>query len=166
MKRVICCICTATLCFSVLIGCSNEQKCKEVVTEFSATAEIFYYDEQLDCTLSADISGISLNVNSGSMSGINYECKGDEVKASFGSLEIKTTPPASSLPHALNSAFGILRSGGAEHIECSDTLCKYKGESDSGIFFAKVDKNTGYISELNYDSINLSAKLTYENAIQ
>lgn len=164
MKRVICCICTAALCFLALMGCSNTQQCKEAVTEFSATAEIYYVDEQLDCTLSADISGISLNVNSGSMSGIRYECRGDEIKASFGSVEIKTTPPASALPHALNSALGILRNGGAEHIECSDTKCKYKGESDSGVFYVTVDKNTGYISELNYDSINLNAKLAYDKA--
>lgn len=165
MKKRYCCA-AALLAASLLFGCSSESTPKNTVTDFSSSVVIMYNEEKTECSLSSNLSGITLTIDSGNMAGLTYSCIGEEVKAQFSDISISNDQSQfkESMPYALYSAIKSLRnSEEPELIETNEEKSFYQGKNEVGDFSAEIDSQSGYITKIEYDSIGLTAEFSDVN---
>lgn len=163
-KRYICM--AALLAVAFLFGCSGDSTPKNAVTDFSSSVTITTAKEKTKCSLSSNLSGISLTVKSGNTSGITYSYAGNKLTAEFSGITISNEQNdfKESMPCAVYSAIKSLRNiDKLELVKNNGERCFYKGRNDVGAFTAEIDSKSGIIYKIEYGDIGFSAEFSDVN---
>lgn len=164
VQRVIFTAAAAVILIISVTSCTEKApKIPELVTGFSANADIELGENKLKCSVSHTEKGISsITVSSPeNLKGLSFKNFGGKYSISYNELSCETDTlflPDSSFAQAITNVLDkVSEENGAVYQRSEQDKAIFTGTSDSGDFTLYADSKTGAIKKIEIPEINVTA---------